>query len=415
MPANAGSPPPELSLYLHAPYCRARCRYCAFSSRPVAQAEMDGSGGMDAYVATLQDEIALWGQRLGASGPAPVSTVFFGGGTPSLLPPEGLIAILDALRRHFALAPGAEITMEANPESATPELLRAARVGGVNRLSLGVQSLDDTLLALLGRPHTAAEAARAVRDARGAGFENLSLDLIWGLPGQTPEHWLRTLRAALGLGPDHLSCYGLSLEPGTPLALAAADAHSGLPLLPGDEALERMYLDGGALLDAAGFEHYEISNHARPGRRCRHNLLCWQGRDYLGLGPAAVSTLSARPLSFLPTPGMEATPGADDSGSIRWTNPEDPARWAAAVRAGQIGPGPSPSREALSAGQLRQEGLMLGLRTCLGAPLAELAGHEEFVRTLLERRLATTDGARLCLTRAGMLLSSSIIEALVFE
>lgn len=421
MPANADSPPPELSLYLHAPYCRARCHYCAFSSRPVAAA---GTGGMGAYIATLLDEIALWGQHLGASGPtlAPpaIATIFFGGGTPSLLPPEGLLAILDALRRHFALAPGVEITMEANPESATPELLRAARTGGVNRLSLGVQSLDDAQLALLGRPHTAAEAARAVQDARDAGFDNLGLDLIWGLPGQTPEHWLRTLRAALDLGPDHLSCYGLSLEPGTPLALAAVDADSGLPPLPGEEALERMYLEGGTLLDAAGFEHYEISNHARPGRRCQHNLLCWQGRNYLGLGPAAVSTICARTLSShtlsaLPVPRADTAHGADGSGSMRWTNPEDPALWAAAVRAGRIGPGHSPSPEALSAGQLRREGLMLGLRTCLGAPLSELAGHEEFLRTLLDRRLATSDGTRLRLTRAGMLLSNSIIEALVFE
>lgn len=401
MPASAAAPTPPLSLYIHVPYCRSRCRYCAFSSRALSP------GCLDRYVPVLLREIALWGDRSCGVRPA-VSTVFFGGGTPSLLPPADIAAILDALRCAFRLAEGAEITMEANPDSATPEFLQAARGAGVNRLSLGVQSLDDTVLSALGRPHTARQAQQVVAAARAAGFENLGLDLIWGLPGQCAEDWLHTLEAALALGPDHLSCYGLMLEPGTPLAEAVARAQRGQAPMPEEAELERMYMEGGALLDQAGFAQYEISNYARQGHRCRHNVLCWSGCDYLGFGPAAVSTLT--------TPGDESTAGSAN----RWTNPADPTAWAEAIACGRIGPHDACDHdacdhEALTPAQIRQERIMLGLRTCLGAALSDLPGCEDFARRLKQEGLATVAEGRLFLTRRGMLVSNAIIEAVAFE
>lgn len=396
MPAEPGTTAPQaLSLYLHAPYCRSRCRYCAFASQA-----LPGDPDWAAHAEALAREAALWGRRLGRPR---VATVFYGGGTPSLIPSRHLANIFAALRDSFHIAPEAEITCEANPESATPEFLAAARACGVNRLSLGAQSLDDHMLRLLGRVHDARDVRRAVEDARalsgeGGGFDNLGLDLIWGLPGQTPEHWLDTLRAAISLEPEHLSCYGLSLEPGTPLAAAL----STLPPLPSEDALERMYLDGGDLLDAAGYRQYEVSNFARTHHNCRHNSLTWTGAPYLGLGPAAVSTLTL--------------PGPCGPRTLRWTNPEDPAQWAVAVtlaaRSGEIGP--PPGHEELDAQTLRQERLMLALRTSQGAPLDAFTQRQGLVEQLLATGLAQHDHHSLTLTRRGLLVSSSVIEALVF-
>ena len=396
MPASAAQIPSPLSLYIHVPFCRSRCRYCAFSSRALS------SGCLDRYVPALLREIALWGEHFSNARPA-VSTVFFGGGTPSLLPPVGIVAIMEALRSVFWLEPGAEITMEANPDSATTPFFQAARMAGVNRLSLGVQSLDDRYLSELGRPHTALQARQTVAAARAAGFDNLGLDLIWGLPGQTAAHWLETLRAAIALGPDHLSCYGLMLEPGTPLADAVAQARPGQLPLPEEAVLERMYLEGGALLDHAGFAQYEISNYSLPGRRCRHNLLCWQGGDYIGFGPAAVSTLTG-PVN-----------DKDSTHVVRWTNPDDPDDWAGCVAAGHIGGQYAGDREDLTAVQRRQERVMLGLRTCLGAALSDMPFSAGLMLRLQQENLARVAEGRLFLTRRGMLVSNSIIEALAFD
>lgn len=332
-----------------------------------------------------------------ALGPAP--SLFFGGGTPSLLGTEGLAHVMAALSQRFPLAPDAEITLEANPDSAAPELLRAARTLGVNRLSLGVQSLDDRALAALGRAHDARQAARAFRDARQAGFTNIGLDLIFGLPGQTPEHWLETLRQAVALGPEHLSCYGLTIEPGTPLSRDAA----ALAALPDDDAQAEMFLSGAELLADAGYEHYEISNFAKPGRRCRHNLACWQGRDVLGFGPAAVSTLTC------------------EVRTLRWANPADLDAWEALVLSGRAGQG---GREELSAAVCAQEALMLALRTADGLGLDAhqtrtgqdlRSTHAGLLEQLVQAGLADLTPERLRLTRAGMLLSNSIIRALGFE
>ncbi|MDO9631886.1 MAG: radical SAM family heme chaperone HemW, partial [Humidesulfovibrio sp.] len=274
MCADARPASPTASLYIHVPFCRSKCGYCAFFSEPLRE------GALDAYLLLLLDEMALWAERLGR---LTVPTVFFGGGTPSLLQPEHLARIMEAVRQHFDLAPDAEISMEANPESASPDFLRAARALGVNRLSLGVQSFRDEELALLGRPHTARQAAETLARARAAGFTNLGLDLIWGLPGQREGQWLESLRRAVELAPEHLSCYGLTLEPGTPLA----DAPEEQRQLPPERELAHMYVHTGELLEDAGYMQYEISNYAHLGLACRHNQACWEGRDYLGLGPAA--------------------------------------------------------------------------------------------------------------------------------
>lgn len=386
------------SLYVHAPFCRAKCRYCAFYSAPCGPAG-PGAQALSRYVAALEAEAKTQASRLGR---VAAPTLFFGGGTPSLLGPNGLARVFAILRAQFDLLPHAEISLEANPDSATPEFLAAARALGVNRLSLGVQSLDNAMLASLGRAHDAAQARAAFAAARAAGFDNIGLDLIFGLPGQGVEHWLDTLRQAAALGPEHLSCYGLTIEPGTPLA-ADADA---LAALPDEDAQAEMFLRGAELLAAQGYAHYEVSNYARtggPDLRCRHNLSCWRGEDVLGLGPAAVSTLSG--------------PGAP----LRWANPAHLADWeglALSGRAGQADP------EALSPRIRAREALMLALRTAEGLDLdayalahgADLRVHRAELLAQLERAgLARAAAGRLALTPAGMLVSNSVIRALGFE
>ena len=380
----------QASLYVHAPFCRAKCRYCAFFSEPL------GPDSLARYLPALLEEIRHFGRTLGR---VAAPTLFFGGGTPSLLGADALSRTLAALRENFDLAGDAEISLEANPDSATPEFLAVARQLGVNRLSLGVQSLDDGALRALGRVHDAAQAEAAYRAARVAGFDNVGLDLIFGLPGQGVDQWLATLRQAVELGPEHLSCYGLTVEPGTPLASDAA----ALASLPGEDAQAEMFLRGSELLEAEGYRHYEISNFARPGRRCRHNLACWQGLDCLGLGPAAVSTLTLA------------------GGKVRWANPQDINAWAASVRAGTVG---QLGREELNADIQAREGLMLALRTADGLDLdayrqrfgPDLAASRAGLLRDLERAgLATQAHGRLRLTRAGMLVSNSVIRSLGFE
>ena len=368
-------------LYVHVPFCVRRCGYCAFHSGPFS--ETDAAR----YTALVLRELDGWSRVLGR---APLETVYFGGGTPSLLAPEQVGAILDAAARSFDLIPGAEITLEANPESALrPGFLEGIRGLGVNRLSLGVQSLQDGLLAMLGRPHDAAQARQAVHAARAAGFSNLSLDMIWGLPGQNAALWLQDLAGVVGLAPGHVSCYGLSLEEGAPLARAV---DQGRLTPPDDEEGARMYLEGSAYLESEGFGHYEISNYARPGRESRHNQGYWTGRDYLGLGPAAVSTLKGR----------------------RWTNPAGLDDYARAVAAGNG----RDEEEVLTAETRRQEMVMLALRTRDGLDLEKFmaATGREFprrdpaVERLRSSGLVRLGAGRLQLTREGMLVSNSVIE-----
>ena len=252
-------------LYIHVPFCRAKCRYCAFYSVP-----LPGADALRAYTETLLSEIALWGDRLGKT---PVETIFFGGGTPSIVPPNVLGAILDRIHKAFDVAPGAETSMEANPESflAFGYAYEVAALG-FNRLSLGVQSLDEASLAALGRPHGKREAQMAYEMARAANFKSVSLDLIWGLPGQRRRNWMRELAEAVTMQPDHLSCYGLTLEEGTPMHEAHA---AGRIELPEEKEQAAMYVEGAEYLETAGYLQYEISNFSRMGFQCRHHVGYW--------------------------------------------------------------------------------------------------------------------------------------------
>lgn len=267
---------PTLGLYIHIPFCKAKCAYCDFYSLAHSEEKMD------AYMAALLRHLEEVAPR--AAG-MQVDTVYFGGGTPSYLGAARLCRILQTVLRRYGVTRDAEITLEANPDSAGDwKELRRLRRAGFNRLSLGVQSTDDALLRRIGRVHTYEQVQQAVKAARQAKFTNLSLDLIYGLPGQTMEDWQRTLADAVALGPEHLSCYGLKLEEGTPLWQQRQTL-----TLPDDDAQADMYLYTVAALGEMGYEQYEISNFAKPGKASRHNLKYWNMEEYAGFGPGAHS------------------------------------------------------------------------------------------------------------------------------
>lgn len=267
---------PALGLYIHIPFCKTKCAYCDFYSLAHSEEKMD------AYMAALLRHLEEVAPR--AAG-MQVDTVYFGGGTPSYLSAARLCRILQTVLRRYDVARDAEITLEANPDSAGDwKELRRLRRAGFNRLSLGVQSTDDALLRRIGRVHTYEQVQQAVTAARKAKFTNLSLDLIYGLPGQTMEDWQRTLADAVALGPEHLSCYGLKLEEGTPLWQQRQTL-----TLPDDDAQADMYLYTVAALGEMGYEQYEISNFAKSGKASRHNLKYWRMEEYAGFGPGAHS------------------------------------------------------------------------------------------------------------------------------
>lgn len=270
----------SIALYLHIPFCTAKCGYCDFNSY-AGHEHM-----IPSYAGTLVKDAALW---VDAVRGRQVESVFFGGGTPSLNPPEEMAKILDGMRATFRIGPGAEIALEANPGSLTEDYLRALRGIGFNRLSIGIQSFDDEELVALDRIHTARDARGAFAAARAAGFDNVNLDLIYGLPEQPLAAWQRNLEQALALAPEHLSLYALTIEEGTPLA---RDVARGRVAAPDPDMQAEHYEWTQDRLAAAGYEHYEISNWARPGRQCKHNLVYWQNREYLGLGAGAHSFLN---------------------------------------------------------------------------------------------------------------------------
>jgi oxygen-independent coproporphyrinogen-3 oxidase len=374
-------------LYIHYPFCRSKCAYCAFFSRE-REEELE-----DIYFSALLGEVAYWGDRLGRPR---VSTLYIGGGTPSLMSLGQLERLAEQIERCFALDPDLECTLEANPDSLDrPERVRALADMGVSRISLGLQSLDRSQLRLLQRPHSAEQGLRAVEAVRAGGIGNLGLDLLWGLPGQTPENWLGQLERVVALEPEHISCYCLTLEQGTRLA---DRAERGELEPPGEERLEAMFLQGSDLLRERGYTHYEIANFARPGYACRHNLGYWEGLEYLGLGPSAVSTISMK----------------------RWTHPSDIVRYAECVHEGT----PDRHAEDLTRGQRLRELVLLGLRTSGGLDLQryrDWAGTDLFrekageLQALQERELIRLSRGRLRLTTHGMLLCDAITGALMPE
>lgn len=371
-------------LYVHVPFCSAKCGYCAFHSEP-ATAE-----ALALYLETLLQEIASWAERL--SRPA-LETIYLGGGTPSLLKPHQVERIIHALARHFPLAEGLELTMEGNPESLRAKgYLPAVRRAGVNRLSMGVQSLSDEDLRVLGRRHSSSQAVSAFRRARAAGFANVSLDLIWGLPGQRLKTWLDQLKAVTALGPEHLSLYGLTVEPGTPLEEQCLTRQVALPA---DEEQAKMFVYGTEYLESQGYLHYEVSNYARMGFQSRHNLGYWEGEEYLGLGPSAVSCIAGR----------------------RWANPADLKEYAQRTRQGTL----DQEAEDLDLACQVREMLMLRLRTSRGLRLRDfrrLTGldfmheYESLVQALHKNELVRLREGYMRLTTTGMLVSNTILENL---
>ena len=267
-----------LSVYVHLPWCLRKCPYCDFNSHALRRPELPEDGYVDALIRDLHFEAERLGRRK-------VGTVYFGGGTPSLFSARALGRFLSALDREFGFDPAAEITLEANPGAAEAERFREYHALGINRLSIGVQSLNDAHLAALGRVHDAAQGRAAIRAARTAGFENFNTDLMYGLPRQTPEQALADLRELAEFGPAHVSWYQLTIEPNT-------EFHHTPPPLPAEDDLWRMHEGGLDFLGTAGYAQYEVSAHAREGFRCRHNLNYWEFGDYLGLGAGAHGKLA---------------------------------------------------------------------------------------------------------------------------
>ena len=272
-------PAPGMGLYVHVPFCKTKCPYCDFNTYQGIE------GQMGSYLEAVTGELGLWGEALGHP---PVRTVFFGGGTPSYLPEGAIESILEAATRAFLVNPEAEITLEANPGDLGDAACRALLRQGVNRLSIGVQSLDNGLLQLLGRRHTAEEAIGAFTTAREAGFDNVNLDLMYGLPGQSLAQWEGTVVRLSELEPEHVSLYALTLEEGTPMWQWA---EQGKIPTPDSDLAADMYALARRVLAGAGYHHYEISNWSRPGLESRHNLVYWRNEPYLGVGPGAHSRL----------------------------------------------------------------------------------------------------------------------------
>ena len=358
----------SFGVYVHVPFCAKRCDYCAFATWTDRDHLM--ADYADACVRELDAAAAA-----GAGLPAATS-VFFGGGTPSLLPAALLVSVLDAVRR----ADGCEVTVECNPETVTLSLLAAYRDAGVNRLSFGVQSMVPSVLASLGRVHEVSSVVRAAALAREAGFDNWNADLIFGAAGESVADWERSLAEVLALEPTHVSAYALTVEAGTPLALAgpASGRH------PDDDDQADKYLLACKLLADAGFESYEISNWAQPGRECRHNLLYWQQGDYRGIGCAAHSHSRVE--------------------RRRWWNVRTPERYIAAVRAGES---PVGGEELLDEEAQRIERLQLALRTREGVPVESLDWSDE-LDGLVERH-----GTRWVLTAQGRLLANHVSRHLI--
>lgn len=369
-----------ISLYIHIPFCASKCAYCDFASYPGRA--RDWGRYFDALCAELRD----WGPRLAGR---EVATVFIGGGTPTLVPAARIADVLLEAREAFAFAADCEITMEGNPGTLTHEKLRVCRETGVNRLSLGAQSFDDGLLRALGRLHTSARIGEAVALARDAGFDNINLDLMYALPGQSAEDWRATLDAAVGLGVEHLSAYSLIVEPGTPMAERVA---SGLAVLPEDEAVNAMQREAVERLAEAGYRRYEISNFARPGRECRHNLVYWLRGDYLGLGCAAHSLVDGR----------------------RFHNPEGLDDYLSGQR--------RLDEERLDREGVMEETMMLATRTTRGLDLAAWAeafgapferGREAVLRRLSAAGLVEVQDGFLHLTTRGLEVQNAVVVALL--
>jgi oxygen-independent coproporphyrinogen-3 oxidase len=380
-------PQRPFGFYVHVPFCASRCGYCDFNTY-TAQ-ELGAGVSQGSYADTVLSEIRLARTVLPASAP-PVQTVFFGGGTPTLLPAEHLGLVLAEIGTEFGLAPDAEVTTEANPESVTPAYLDKLRAAGFTRISLGMQSAVPHVLAVLDRRHRPQRAVQAVAEARAAGFDHVNLDLIYGTPGETDADWQASLEAAISSGADHVSAYALIVEDGTALARKVS---AGAVPAPDDDVLADRYLQADDTLAAAGFGWYEVSNWARtPAGRSRHNQLYWSGANWWGAGPGAHSHV----------------------GGTRWWNVKHPSRYTAALDAGRS---PAAGRETLGGRDQLTERLMLEVRMVEGLDLGSLPDQatrqaEQCVRWGLAEREPLALG-RLVLTQRGRLLADAVVRDLL--
>ena len=376
----------KAGIYIHIPFCLSKCRYCGFNSVP-----LESAAALEAYCHALVEEIRAWSPATPA-----LSTLYFGGGTPSILSPAQVRTILDAIAARTTFGPDSELTIEANPETLDAAKLSALRDLGCNRLSIGVQSFDDGLLRLMGRPHDARQAVLAFEGARHAGFDNIGVDLIFGLPGQTQRQWQGDLEAALRLQPEHVSLYSLTYEGNSEFTRRKAQG----TLTPCDEDAEAgMYLAAIERMTNTGYVHYEVSNFARPGRESRHNLNYWRCGDYRGFGAGAHSHAAGR----------------------RWGNEADPMTYIRKIGAGTD---PVTFEEQLNREQQMFEAVFLGLRMVHGIAVHEFTQQwdcpplDYLPRVwdgLKGRGLIDISGSNIKLTAKGLLLADSVLAELAPE
>jgi putative oxygen-independent coproporphyrinogen III oxidase len=371
-----------LGFYLHVPFCASRCGYCDFNTYTAK--ELGGGASQASYAETAISEVRL-ARRVLEDLDRPVDTVFFGGGTPTLLPADDLGRMLAAVRDEFGLAPGAEVTTEANPESVDPQYLENLLAAGLTRVSFGMQSASSHVLKILDRQHTPGRALEAVKEATAAGFEHVNLDLIYGTPGETLDDWRASLESALSAEPDHVSAYALIVEDGTQLARRIRRGE--LPM-PDDDDLADKYVLADELLSAQGLSWYEVSNWARTeDARCRHNELYWRGDTWWGIGPGAHSHV----------------------GGVRWWNVKHPSAYAERLGAGVS---PAYAREVLDDETRRVERVLLEMRLAAGLPLDVLDDEGRAAAAGMPDLVTPVDG-RLVLTPRGRLLADAVVRDLL--
>ncbi len=368
-------------VYVHVPFCAVRCGYCDFNTYTAT--ELGGGGSQAAYAGHVVAEIEYAGTVLGPDRPE-AATVFFGGGTPTLLPADDLTRVLAAIDSTFGLASDVEATTEANPDSVTAESLATLRAGGFNRISFGMQSAVPHVLQVLERTHDPANVERAVAWAREAGFEQVSLDLIYGTPGESIADWRTSVEAALACEPDHVSAYSLIVEEGTRLA---RQVRTGVIAAPDEDDLAEKYVVADDAFNAAGLQWYEVSNWARDeAARCRHNELYWTSASWWGLGPGAHSHVAGE----------------------RWWNVKHPSAYAARIDAGES---PAQDGEVLDEDTRNLERVLLEIRLRNGLPL-DLVDMGR-VEDVVARELGVLEQDRLVLTRRGRLLADAVVRGLV--
>lgn len=372
------TPGRPFGIYIHVPFCATRCGYCDFNTYTPGEL---GGANPDGYLAALRAELAMAAEELGS--PPDVQTVFVGGGTPSLLGAAGLISVLDALRDHFVLADGAEVTTEANPESTSPEFFARLRAAGYTRISLGMQSAAPHVLATLDRVHSPGRAPAAAREAIAAGFDHVNIDLIYGTPGESDDDLVRSIDTAVDGGVDHISAYALTIEEGTAMGRRV---RRGEITPTDDDVLARRYELADERLRSAGFLWYEVSNWSRAGGECRHNMGYWDGGEWWGAGPGAHGYI----------------------GSTRWWNVKHPNAYAQSLEDRRL---PVADFEQLDDAAMHTEDVMLRLRLRRGLSTDVLDDAErERARIAVDDGLLRAEADRLILTDRGRLLADAVVR-----